>query len=168
MKSRQFFVVFLCMLVPWMMGSGCMGHSHADEGAVLPDTRGAVVPEAERSDALEKGLEGPTKTEGIASVKALAKVLLGADFEGMDGHQLRVRELVIAPGGVVAVHQHDQRPGVAYIIEGEMVEHRGGADEPIVHKAGSVAVEHSGVQHWWENRSQKPARALVIDIIPEG
>lgn len=141
-------------------------HSH-DEGHHSHDSPPSVVPDAEKTIAQDKALEGPDKTSGIASVDLLAAIALGQEFEALKGQQLRVRELVIAPGGVVAVHEHNQRPGVAYIIEGEMTEHRSDQDAPIVHKAGSVAVEHTGVSHWWENKSDAPARALVIDILPD-
>ena len=125
-----------------------------------------VVPTQEKAIAQAHHLDGPTKTQGIASVVELASIALGDEFDGMSGQQFRVRELVIEPGGIVAVHQHQQRPGIAYILEGEMVEHRSDHDAPLVRKAGDIAVERTGVSHWWENRSDQPARALVVDILP--
>jgi len=154
--------------------AGCSGtsanHDHGDNLTHLAKSTQpeapAVVPTAEKSTAQALMLDGPKETKGINSVLKLAKIELGEEFKGMEGQQLRVRELVIAPGGIVAVHQHNKRPGVAYIIEGEMTEHRDGEKNPIVHTAGSVAVEHTGVSHWWENKGEKPARALIIDILP--
>lgn len=78
----------------------------------------------------------------------------------------RARELRIAPGGVVAVHRHEQRPGVAYILEGSIVEHRNDAAEPVVRGPGAVAFERSGITHWWESRGDTPVRALVVDVVP--
>jgi quercetin dioxygenase-like cupin family protein len=136
----------------------------AFRAVVAPVT--AVVPPAEHDKAQRRKSRGPAANSGIESVKVLGTVPLAGEVEGAGGRVLRARELLIAPGGVVAVHQHDQRPGVAYILEGEMTEFRGEKAEPIVHKAGSTALEWSGVTHWWENRSDKPARALVVDIVP--
>ncbi len=51
-------------------------------------------------------------------------------------------------------------------IKGELTEHRAGMDGPVVRKAGDVAFEQTGVTHWWKNGSGKPARALVVDIVP--
>lgn len=125
-----------------------------------------VVPEAERSLAADRGIKGPTQNQGIKSIAVLGTVDLGSEFAAMNGRQLRARELVIEAGGVVAVHQHDSRPGMAYILEGEIIEHRNDRTPLIVHKEGSVAFEKTGVAHWWENRSSLPVRALVVDVVP--
>ena len=125
-----------------------------------------VVPDAEKKIAQDKNLEGPTKTSGIEGVTTLVELGLGSEFPGLDGQQMRARELVLAPGAVVAVHQHEKRPGFAYMLEGEMVEVRNDSDGPILRKVGDVAVERTGVSHYWENKSGKPARALVVDVVP--
>jgi len=124
-----------------------------------------VVPEAEKARAQELMADGPTKTSGIRGVDLLGSVSLDGEFTTSDGLMLRARELVIEPGGIVAVHQHDNRPGVAYIIEGEMTEHRSSESGPVVKAAGDTAFERSGVVHWWENTGSVPARALVVDIL---
>ncbi|MCP4891988.1 MAG: cupin domain-containing protein [Planctomycetaceae bacterium] len=90
---------------------------------------------------------------------------LAKEFKGMEGQQLRARELTFEPGAVVAIHQHDSRPGFAYILEGEIVEHRSDQKEPLVRRVGDVAVEWTGISHWWENQSGKQVRALVVDIL---
>ena len=126
-----------------------------------------IVPQQERDNAQQLEVEGPTETSGIESLTVLGAIDLSSEFEGLEGYTLRARELVIAPGGQVAVHQHDARPGVAYIIEGEMVEHRNDRDEPILRSAGAVSFEKTGVVHWWKNESSNNARALVVDIVPK-
>lgn len=126
-----------------------------------------VVPQAERDSAQKKGFSGPKQNRGITSVKTVGNVGLASEFEGMQGRELRAREIEIAPGGVVAVHEHNQRPGIAYIVEGEIIEHRNDSDSPVTRRAGDAAFEKTGVVHWWENLSDKPVRALVVDIIPE-
>ena len=126
-----------------------------------------VVPDAERESALKKGFSGPAENRGVTSVTPVGSVVLGGEFDGMQGRMLRAREIVIAPGGVIAVHEHQQRPGVAYIIEGEIIEHRNDQQEPLVRRPGDAAFEKTGVVHWWENRSDKPVRALVVDVVPE-
>ena len=125
-----------------------------------------VVPQAEHQRAQAQQATGPTANTGIESVKALGTVPLAQELEGAGNRVLRARELVIEPGGVVAVHQHERRPGVAYVLEGEMTEFRGDPAQPVVHGVGSVALEWTGVTHWWENRGKVRARALVVDIVP--
>lgn len=124
-----------------------------------------VVPAHEHHIAQQKNLSGPTQTKGIESVVLLGNIELEKDFPSLTGKHLRARELTIAPGGVVAVHQHESRPGVAYILEGEIIEHRNDHPDPIVRRQGAVAFEQSGVAHWWENKSDSIVRALVVDIL---
>ena len=127
----------------------------------------SVAPQSEHDIATRKKLAGPTENKGISSVKLLGAQNLGNDFAAMRGHMLRAREIVIEPGGVIAIHEHNARPGVAYILEGEVIEHRNDQPQPIKHSAGSTAFETSGVAHWWENRSNKSVRALVVDVLSE-
>ena len=132
MKSRRFFILLgVCLL---------SSLAYADEVK--------VVPQAERDVAAKKGLSGPKENKGITSVTPVGSVALSTEFDGMKGRLLRAREIIIAPGGVVAVHEHDKRPGVAYIMEGEIIEHRNDEKEPLVRRAGNAAFEKTGVAHW--------------------
>ena len=126
-----------------------------------------VVPEHERL-ASDHPLKGPTRNKGIESVKNLGVLSLDNEFASSKDRILRAREITMAPGGVVAVHKHDSRPGVAYILEGEVLEHRADSKQPLLRKQGQVSFENTGVTHWWENRTDKIVRALVVDIIKEG
>lgn len=132
--------------------------------AVAQDTK--VAPAEETAAVQEKGIEGPTETTGVESIEKLGAIALGQDFEAMDGRSIRIRRITVLPGAVVGAHEHHQRPGVAYILEGEMTEMRPGAD-PVVKKAGETAFEESGVIHWWRNDSGKKAVVLVVDIVTD-
>lgn len=124
------------------------------------------VPAHEYQTAQSLGMDGPTKTEKVGPVTLLGAISLADDFPQMVGRDLRARVIVVQPGGVVAVHQHEQRPGVAYIIEGEITEHRSDESEPVLRRAGDAAFEKSGISHWWQNHSDTPTTALVVDIVP--
>jgi len=137
--------------------------AHDNEG----EHKAAVTPESERRTAEVLGLEGPSETQGIASVEQLGAVALAGEFPALKGRVFRARVITISPGGVVAVHRHESRPGFAYILEGEVVEHRNDHPDPIVRQAGAMAVEETGVAHWWENVSDAPMRALVVDIVAD-
>ena len=111
----RFFVLLAVAGCLFLAPFGAMAHS--------------VVPEAERKAALKQLSAGaPTKTSGIAALKKLGTVKLEGEFDTVKGRVLRTREIVFSPGAVVALHEHLGRPGVAYIIEGEMTEYRVGAD----------------------------------------
>ncbi len=127
-------------------------------GTGLAD-KNKVVPEAEMLASKS------SKTKGIESVRKLGVVALDGEFLTPKGRFLRVCEIEILPGGVVAMHKHKERPGVAYILQGELMEYRGGKAR--VKKQGDTAFEKTGVIHWWENKSKKvTAKALVVDIVP--
>lgn len=129
------------------------------------ETNQDLIPKHEREIARQSDAEGPSETTGIESSVVLGTIALTGEFESLDGYVLRAREVTVAPGGQVAVHRHDSRPGVAYVLEGEVVEHRRG-EEPAVRRLGDTAFENSSVVHWWRNESQFSARVLVVDIVP--
>ena len=107
-------------------------------------------------------------TQGVLAIRRLGAQPLDHDFPALAGRELRIREITVAPGGSIALHRHDQRPGLAYILEGQMTERRGPGFAPLVLGPGGVALEATGVTHWWRNEGKGPARALVVDIVPEG
>jgi quercetin dioxygenase-like cupin family protein len=83
--------------------------------------------------------------------------------EDMKGRQLRIRRLEIQPGGVIAVHSHDDRPDVSYLAQGALVELRAGGFQES--RAGdSLHAAGKGVTHWVENRGSVPAVLIVADI----
>lgn len=125
-----------------------------------------VVPERDRAAAQELALDAPTTTEGIESVEVLGTIPLDIDAGELDGYVLRARLLTVAPGGQIAVHRHEGRPGVVYFLEGEMVEYRAGVEGGTVRRAGESVFESAGVVHWWRNESGAPARGIVVDALP--
>ncbi|HJN36305.1 MAG: cupin domain-containing protein [Prochlorococcus sp.] len=125
-----------------------------------------IVPTHERQPALPVITGAPAKNQGIRSVRLLGAVDLGHDFAAMGGYQLRAREIIVEPGGEVGVHRHEQRPGVAVVVEGRMTEMRGLEGLPVTYGPGGTSFETTGVIHWWRNQGEDPARAVVVDIVP--
>ena len=126
----------------------------------------SVTPEEEVKQAAEMEATGPRKTTGISSVRILSIVPLDGEFENAQERVLRGREIDIEPGGKVAVHYHNGRPGIAYIVKGQLTEHRVGADAPSIKRAGDAVWEKTGTIHWWENEGDSVARVIVIDLVP--
>lgn len=135
-----------------------MGHQHAPSVATMGEGHTNPV-------VVVRELEGPLKTSGISSVESVGAIDLTREFPQMTGHQFRARIFTIAPGGVVARHEHHARPGYALILSGRIVEHRNDQKEPIIRSAGDIAIEQTGVAHYWENTFDEPVKALVVDII---
>lgn len=78
---------------------------------------------------------------------------------------LRLRRLTIAPGGVIAWHDHSAVQGMALLVSGEMVELRNTCLDPITYRAGDVAREDAGTAHSWRNETDAPAVVLVSHVI---
>jgi quercetin dioxygenase-like cupin family protein len=79
------------------------------------------------------------------------------------GRQLRIRKLTIQPGGVIAIHTHDDRPDASYLVQGELTEYRAGGyvkrrAKDTVHTAGK------DVTHWVANEGNIPAVLVVVDV----
>jgi quercetin dioxygenase-like cupin family protein len=125
-----------------------------------------VVPQAEtQTKNAAQAQTGPKATSG-AAIKKLGHINIDDEFTTSKGLMLRAREVTIAPGGKIGNHEHLGRPGVAYILEGELVEYRG--EEGVVTRTvGDTAFEKTGVVHGWENKTNAPARALVVDLVPQ-
>lgn len=95
----------------------------------------------------------------IGSIDLTAK---GGDFKDQ---LLRLRQLTIAPGGIVPWHEHSTRPANIYVLSGTIEEYRANCSVPIVHKAGDVAQEFGmGFAHWWKNTSSEPVVLLSADV----
>ena len=95
----------------------------------------------------------------------LAAIDLSKEPSALAGRQLRLRKLVIKPGGVVPWHSHGDRPAIIIILQGEIVEYASNCAVPIVHKAGDVSRETSGTSHWWKNTGRKTVVLLSADIL---
>jgi len=70
--------------------------------------------------------QGGPETKGV-TVATLGVVDLVPEIEGMAGRQLRMRQITIEPGGVFGpIHDHIDRPGIVYVLQGTITDHRDG------------------------------------------
>jgi quercetin dioxygenase-like cupin family protein len=105
----------------------------------------------------------PPETRGI-TVELLATVDLGAEIEGMEGHQLRMRMVTIEPGGVFGpLHDHKGRPGTVYVLQGTITDHRNGISTE--YGPGLGWPEDRNTLHWLENRGTVPAVEISVDVV---
>ena len=110
---------------------------------------------------------GPTQGKGVTDA-VLTSLDLADEKVALRGYQLRLRRLVVQPGGEVPVHSHANRPALIYIAEGEMTEFKNLCATPIVHKAGEATSEDHRVVHWWRNSGHVPAVILSADVFGAG
>ena len=108
---------------------------------------------------------GPMAPVGVTDtvISSIDLAPLGAGFEG---RLMRMRKLVVQPGGIVPWHSHEARPANIYIISGSITEYRSTCSVPIEHKAGDVTAEFGALAHWWKNNTKKPAVLISADILP--
>jgi quercetin dioxygenase-like cupin family protein len=103
------------------------------------------------------------ETKGV-TVKIITTVDLGPEIEGMEGRQLRMRMVTIEPGGVFGpLHDHKDRPGTVYILQGTITDHRNGVATD--YGPGLGWPEDRNTTHWLENRGTIPAVELSVDIV---
>jgi quercetin dioxygenase-like cupin family protein len=105
----------------------------------------------------------PPETRGVTA-EVLATVDLGREIEGMTGRHLRMRKVTIEPGGVFGpIHDHKDRPGIVYILQGTITDHRNGT--AIEYGPGVGWPEDRDTLHWLENRGPVAAVEISIDIV---
>jgi quercetin dioxygenase-like cupin family protein len=103
------------------------------------------------------------ETRGI-DVQELATVDLAGEIEGMAGRKLRMRMVTIEPGGVFGpLHDHRGRPGIVYILQGTITDHRDGVTTE--YGPGVGWPEDKDTLHWLENRGTVPAVEISVDIV---
>lgn len=132
-----------------------LGAAGAAQAGQCPADRVLATPRAIR-DAPDVGV----------SRQILAMVRLQG-WRGVGDLFLRTRRLVVAPRGIVPTHEHDDRPSIVYIQEGEIWEHSALCAVPIRHRAGEWSPEFGpGHRHWWENRTGKRVVIISSDVVP--
>ena len=130
-------------------------------GAVIssPAFAGSCPQGQEIANALTGAPTMPANvTDDVIGSVDLAKEIAVKDRD------LRLRRLVVQPGGIVPLHSHAGRPALIITVSGQVVEHRSSCAVPIVHKAGEVAMESGGISHWWQNEGSEPAVLLSSDV----
>ena len=106
----------------------------------------------------------PPESKGVTS-RLLATLDLGPEIEDMAGRQLRMRMFTFEPGAVFGpVHDHKDRPGMVYVLEGTITDHRDGIATE--YGPGAGWPEDRTTSHWLENRGTVPATEISVDITP--
>ena len=126
---------------------------------------GANAAFADQCPAGKTGMDvtkpGPMTPSGVTDT-----VISNIDLKayGSAGHQLRMRRLVVQPGGIVPWHSHQDRPALIYVMEGTVTEYASNCAVPIVHKTGDISTETKEVSHWWKNTGKTVAKLLSSDV----
>jgi quercetin dioxygenase-like cupin family protein len=98
----------------------------------------------------------------------LASIDLSKENVKLDQRRLRLRHMTIAPGGIVPIHSHGDRPALIMVNAGQIYEYSSKCSVPILHKAGEVSREFLGTQHWWKNTGTQTVDLTIADIVNDG
>ena len=122
-----------------------------------------VRPWRYRKESMMSNGQVVPETKGI-TVKLLSTVDLGDEIEGMAGRQIRMRMVTFEPGAVFGpIHDHKDRPGIVYILQGTITDHRNGVATD--YGPGVGWPEDRNTFHWLENRTTVPAVEISVDIV---
>jgi quercetin dioxygenase-like cupin family protein len=108
--------------------------------------------------------DAPSAPVGVTDTE-LASIDLSKENVKLDQRRLRLRHMTIAPGGIVPLHSHEDRPALIMVNSGEIYEHSSKCAVAILHKAGDVAREYLGTRHWWKNSGNQPVDLTIGDIV---
>jgi len=133
-------------------------------GASLPASS-ALAGDCPADQVAEDGMKpGPMMPKGVSD-KVITSIDLSAKGDAWKTSMLRMRKLVVQPGGVVPWHSHETRPANILIVSGSITEYRSTCKVPILHKKGDVTAEFGHLSHWWKNNGKVPAVLYSSDIL---
>jgi quercetin dioxygenase-like cupin family protein len=125
----------------------------------------AFAGECPAGQAGENALTDAATMPSRVTDEVIASIDLGQGY-GVPGRNLRMRRLVIEPGGVVPLHSHSERPANIYVVSGEVTEYASNCQVGVTHRAGDVVAEQGNIAHWWRNNSRRRAVLISADIPP--
>lgn len=144
--------------------SGCISvsvdeHNPADAALVAFENARVLSCPAARTQA-------NARSEGFGpTVDITAEDIAFTPIAHDPGHALRLRRISVAPGGVIAWHDHTALQGMALLVSGEMVEARNTCLDLLTYHAGDIAIEDAATAHGWRNESDKPAVIMVAHVV---
>jgi len=117
------------------------------------------------------GKAGANSLPGAATAPAgvtemeLISIDLSKEKVNLPERRLRFRHMEIAPGGVVPLHSHADRPALIMVNQGQIYEYSSQCTVPLLHKAGEIAKESNGLTHWWKNEGNVTVVLTIADIV---
>jgi quercetin dioxygenase-like cupin family protein len=105
----------------------------------------------------------PPTTDSGRSEELLRTLDLTGELESGKGRPLRMRKLTVQPGGMLALHNHVDRPAITYMLQGQMTYHQEGKPD-VVANPGDGFAEGRATTHWGESTGSVPAVWIAVDI----
>ena len=83
-------------------------------------------------------MKPPAENKGLGA-EALRSLDLTQEIDSVKGRPLRMRKITLAPGGVIGLHSHKDRPAVSYFLQGEVTYLQEGRPDVVVHTGEGFA-----------------------------
>lgn len=144
---------------------GCVSIRVEDQ-ALSGDAALAAIQRAHVRQCPAERVQANARSEGFgasAGVSVEDIALVPAARE--PARAVRLRRIVVSPGGVIAWHDHAQAQGMALIVSGEMTELRNSCLDPLRYAAGDVAIEDAQTAHSWRNDGSQEAVIVVAHVL---
>lgn len=125
----------------------------------------AYAGECPADQVAENGMQPGEMMPKDVTDEVISSIDLASKGDAWKNSALRMRKLVVQPGGVVPWHSHEARPANILIVSGSITEYRSTCKVPIEHKAGDVTAEFGALSHWWKNNGSEPAVLYSADIL---
>ncbi len=96
------------------------------------------------------------------SVKKLQEFDPSKQIDALQGYSARGRKITVPAGGSIPQHEHSKRPGIVYVVSGEIMEYRGNNVRKLV--AGDSLKEDFTTLHSFKNISNSACVLIAFDI----
>jgi len=107
------------------------------------------------------GQDAPTQNIGV-SPAVLSEIILSGEFTDIANRVLRMRTITVTPGGIIGLHNHENRPSVEYVLSGTAAEYRG-AESRVLQAGDFISADHT-TEHYWKNIGGVNLVLLAVDI----
>lgn len=117
------------------------------------------------------GQEGPSgypvasSTQGIVAVHSESELPLAGETINAPGWRFRARTITIAPGAIISMHSHNDRPETVMMKHGELTIYESDCKVPYTMKEGEVYQSGHGKSHWVKNQSDHYSVMYVVDLV---
>jgi mannose-6-phosphate isomerase-like protein (cupin superfamily) len=85
---------------------------------------------------------------------------VGSNNNSAQERRLRLRSLILEPGGIAELHSLKDRPTVLHVIKGTLISHPQG----VVLRPGAGLTQDQGSDFWIENTGSEPAEFIWLPV----
>ena len=78
---------------------------------------------------------------------------------------MRGREITVKPGEMIPIQNHAGRPGLTYVTQGVIIEHRDDRKDPLPLRAGDHTFNTNGVSRWLINTTNEDVKLFEVDFL---